>query len=76
MTTNLAEQGAGRKRDRRGSPKPYRMHDSLTVERICEAVEQHNESLDNPGFCIACGADVEGVEPDARRDKCEACGER
>jgi hypothetical protein len=30
--------------------------------------------LDNPGFCIACGEDAEGVEPDAREYECECCG--
>jgi predicted RNA-binding Zn-ribbon protein involved in translation (DUF1610 family) len=33
-------------------------------------------SLDNPGFCTACGEEVEGVEPDARNYECEVCGER
>jgi Zn finger protein HypA/HybF involved in hydrogenase expression len=32
--------------------------------------------LDNPGFCIACGAEADGVEPDARRYKCESCGSK
>ena len=27
------------------------------------------------GFCIACGEDAYGVEPDARRYECESCGE-
>lgn len=42
---------------------------------MLEAVERENETLDNPGFCLACGADAEGVEPDARRYPCESCGE-
>jgi hypothetical protein len=25
------------------------------------------------GFCLACGATADGVEPDARRYTCEAC---
>lgn len=25
------------------------------------------------GFCLACGEDQEGVEPDARKYVCEAC---
>jgi hypothetical protein len=25
------------------------------------------------GFCRACGAEAHGVEPDARRYKCDAC---
>ena len=31
---------------------------------------------DNIGFCLACGAEVHGVEPDARRCECDACGEK
>jgi len=41
-----------------------------------EAVERQMSSLDNPGFCIACGADAEGCEPDARGYECECCGEK
>lgn len=52
-----------------------RVHSDVTVGRVVEAVERCNASLDNPGFCIACGADAEGVEPDARKYQCEACGE-
>lgn len=26
------------------------------------------------GFCIACGDEASGVEPDARKYKCEGCG--
>jgi hypothetical protein len=45
----------------------------ITVERVCEAVERHHASLDNPGMCIFCGCDAEGVEPDAERYECESC---
>jgi predicted RNA-binding Zn-ribbon protein involved in translation (DUF1610 family) len=31
--------------------------------------------LDTTGFCVACGAEVLGVEPDARQYACEGCGE-
>ena len=51
-----------------------KMHPTITEDRVMEAVEGKMTSLDNPGFCIACGADAEGVEPDARKYKCEACG--
>ncbi len=27
------------------------------------------------GFCIACGQEAYGVEPDARKYECEACSE-
>jgi hypothetical protein len=30
-------------------------------------------SLDNPGFCVVCGEENEGCEPDARRYRCEFC---
>lgn len=29
---------------------------------------------DNLGFCLACGAQADGVEPDAREYECDACG--
>ena len=52
-----------------------KMHPSVTPERVTEAVERARLSPDNPGFCIRCGADAEGVEPDARKYECESCGE-
>ena len=52
------------------------IHPSITKTRVFEAVEAQHTSLDNPGFCIKCGADAEGCEPDAQRYKCEECGAR
>jgi hypothetical protein len=46
----------------------------VTIARIRAAVERAARTTENPGFCVACGADVEGVEPDARGDRCAACG--
>lgn len=51
------------------------LHPSITAERVCEAVSRHGSSLDNPGFCTACGAEADGVEPDAEDCECEGCGE-
>ena len=48
-----------------------RIHPSITAERVMETLE--NAGLDNPGFCLACGEDAEGVEPDAERYECECC---
>jgi hypothetical protein len=53
-----------------------KIHPSITTDRIIEAVERAGRSCDNPGFCLACGEDADGVEPDARRSECEACGAR
>jgi hypothetical protein len=52
-----------------------KLHPSLTLERIEEAVERRMNSLDNPGFCIECGSEADGCEPDARGYECESCGE-
>lgn len=46
----------------------------ITEEVLAEACERGMTDLDNPGFCIACGLEAEGVEPDARKYKCESCG--
>ena len=51
------------------------IHKSVTMARVLEAIERSHRSLDDPGFCLACGADAEGVEPDAERYECQACGE-
>ena len=50
-----------------------KMHASITADRVCEAVERRNTSLDNPGFCLACGEEAMGVEPDAEKYRCESC---
>lgn len=52
------------------------LHPSITIEMIMDATERQMYGLDNPGFCIDCGNEQEGCEPDARKYKCEACGER
>lgn len=49
------------------TPLPH----GLTLERIVEAV-QRDEDV---GFCLACGAEQDGVEPDAEGYACEICGE-
>jgi len=51
-----------------------KMHQDVTVDRVTAAVERASVTLDNPGFCVCCGAEAEGVEPDARRYECESCG--
>jgi hypothetical protein len=53
-----------------------KIHPSITLDRIEHAARAQMFGLENPGFCIACGADADGCEPDARKYKCEACGER
>lgn len=50
-------------------------HETLTKDRIEDGVQRRLNSLDNPGFCTACGAEADGCEPDAEHYECEACGE-
>lgn len=42
----------------------------LTPEMIMAAIEEDS----NSGFCINCGAETDGVEPDAEEYMCDACG--
>jgi hypothetical protein len=51
------------------------MPNKITQEQIIDAVKRSMFGMDNPGFCIKCGAEVEGVEPDAEKYECECCGE-
>ena len=43
---------------------------TIDIDRVLEACEAD----DYTGFCLACGEDAYGVEPDARRYECESCG--
>jgi hypothetical protein len=49
-------------------------HPSLTDEVLMDACERRIHSLDNPGFCLVCGDEASGCEPDAENYKCESCG--
>jgi len=46
----------------------------MTDEAILDAVERYNTTLDNPGFCLICVCEAEGVESDARNYTFESCG--
>ena len=52
-----------------------KIHPDITQDRVMEACNRSMTTLDNPGFCIACGEEADGCEPDARGYECEACGE-
>ena len=53
-----------------------KVHKSITIDRIEDACERRNNTLDNPGFCAACGEESYSCEPDAREYLCDSCGER
>ena len=52
------------------------IHKSINPDRIAALAEESMFGTSNPGICISCGDECEGVEPDARRYECESCGER
>ena len=47
------------------------IHKKVTLKKVMRAVE----SDEYIGFCVACGAEAYGVEPDARKYMCESCDE-
>lgn len=56
-----------------GPPAPARpARPRLDLSAVMEAAARD----DCTGFCLACGHEQCGCEPDARRYQCEACGER
>ena len=46
------------------------MHPELTFERVFSAATDDEFA----GFCTACGARTDGIEPDARECACNECG--
>ncbi len=50
------------------------IHDSITPDRVQDAVEAQLYGTENPGFCIDCGADHDACEPDAQNYRCYECG--
>lgn len=50
-----------------------KLPNNLSLETVLQAVEDSHRSLDNPGFCLACGNRQDGCEPDARNYECESC---
>lgn len=46
----------------------------ITMEQLADALNRSEFGTDNPGFCLACGEEQEGCEPDARNYLCESCG--
>lgn len=49
-------------------------HKSLTDEVVLGAQKRRETTLDNPGFCLVCGIEAEGCEPDAHNYEYESCG--
>lgn len=48
---------------------------NLDPDAVLAAAEASQFGMEDNGFCLACGAEAMGVEPDAERYECEECGE-
>ena len=48
----------------------------LSTDDILDAAKRSMFGTENPGFCVKCGEEADGCEPDAREYKCESCGAR
>ena len=46
------------------------IHESITLDRVMAAVEAD----DHLGFCLVCGEEADGCEPDATKYECAVCG--
>lgn len=50
--------------------------EALTMDIIQEGAERQMFGTDNVGFCVACGEEADGCEPDARGYECDSCGRK
>ena len=50
------------------------LHHSITAERVMGAAWRRQLKLAKPGFCVECGLEQFGCNPDTRRAKCRRCG--
>lgn len=52
----------------------YNASGKIIPKRFSAAKIEEAAMEGNIGFCVACGAEHDGVEPDARKYKCDCCG--
>lgn len=46
----------------------------LTLDVIMDGASRSNSGTENVGFCLECGEEADGCEPDARAYACDSCG--
>ena len=63
-----------KERNRLGLERPTGGHLPQRVQIDINLVMAAVEADDGTGFCLACGDQASGVEPDARNYECQACG--
>jgi hypothetical protein len=56
--------------ENQNNPMENTKKQKITIDQVTQAIE----SCNNIGFCLACGNEQDGCEPDAHNYKCENCG--
>ena len=54
----------------------FKVSQEWIEEVVLPAAEEQMFGDENPGFCLSCGEEQDGCEPDARNYLCEGCGAR
>jgi len=47
----------------------------IPFNQLHAALEENLAGMGNIGFCLSCGEEADGCEPDAKEYECESCGE-
>jgi hypothetical protein len=55
-------------------PPRMRLKPILDMDRVIEVARATMFGMANTGFCLECGEEQEGCEPDAENRECESCG--
>ena len=48
--------------------------ESFGIDQFLLVAQDSLTDMESLGYCLECFAEADGVEPDAERYKCEACG--
>jgi hypothetical protein len=44
------------------------------AQQFKPSFDELESMMEEGGFCLACGAEIHHIEPDARKSECECCG--
>jgi hypothetical protein len=55
---------------------PKNLPAGLNAEDLMAAFAESTFGMGSTGFCLACGEQQDGCEPDAEGYECEGCGEK
>jgi hypothetical protein len=49
-------------------------HASITNDILLDAARRYYTEMATPGFCLACGAECDGIPRDTCGAECDSCG--